>query len=590
MKLSRVVKKGMRVDLLITIFLVGITVSSVMGQCVADDQSFYPVDSWRGYVYDGMANYTSTDYQGYISEADNFDQSFCGDNCDFTTSGCDVNTETFSVRYRMNKNFTYGVYRFTVGGDDGVRLSSDGGSSFVLGDFNQHSYTTYRGYLILNGSHNMVFEYYENGGQNRVSLNYQYLGVNFGGTVAADQNFCGFTAPDADAFTSSEAAIFSGGGTPTYQWQISTDGSSWSDISGATSETYDYGTVAAGTTYFRRKAENGLGDTAYSNTITLTYDVPAGDETTFGNEQWIGYVYDGAADFSTTYIGQITETEIFDESFTGDNTAFSTDGCDVTTETFSVRFKMTKDFSCGDYTFTIGGDDGVRLIVDGVTVIDAFSDHGYGTYSNSTSLSLEGSTDLILEYYENGGYNRVTFNYSQVACTLPVELTSFDVDGKDDYNELHWSTASELNNDGFEVQRSKDGKSFETIAWVAGHGTTNDEKLYSFVDYEPLKGNNYYRLKQIDFDGQYEYSPVKFLYRDFPLRLNIYPNPAKDYVIVKGLGDDFSAYLNNIATQAKFTLPQNGNTLHVADVPAGVYVMSITTGGLTHEEKIIIIK
>ncbi len=95
--------------------------------------------------------------------------------------------------------------------------------------------------------------------------------------------------------------------------------------------------------------------------------------------------------------------------------------------------------------------------------------------------------------------------------------------------QLEWRTASELNNAGFEIQRSRDGRQWEIIDFVKGYGTTLEEKAYQYFDYRPFTDINYYRLKQIDFDGAYEYSPmVSVHFAPDPKKPTLFPNPADD--------------------------------------------------------------
>ena len=93
---------------------------------------------------------------------------------------------------------------------------------------------------------------------------------------------------------------------------------------------------------------------------------------------------------------------------------------------------------------------------------------------------------------------------------LPVEMLYFNakIDGTDAI--LEWATASELNNDRFEVERSLDGINYEYIGEVEGNGTTDLQVVYQFIDIAPRQGLNYYRLKQVDYDGAFEYSDVTF--------------------------------------------------------------------------------
>ena len=78
---------------------------------------------------------------------------------------------------------------------------------------------------------------------------------------------------------------------------------------------------------------------------------------------------------------------------------------------FSVRWTRTVNFSAGSYTFVLGSDDGARLYIDGVRVIDWWSDHGYGTRSVTRTLSA-GNHTIVMEYYENGGSARATLSWS----------------------------------------------------------------------------------------------------------------------------------------------------------------------------------
>jgi subtilisin family serine protease len=111
---------------------------------------------------------------------------------------------------------------------------------------------------------------------------------------------------------------------------------------------------------------------------------------------------------------------------------------------------------------------------------------------------------------------------------VPVELTNFSARYSNDKVELSWITSTETNNYGFEIQRRFDSSSFETIAFVSGRGTSTNPVTYNYIDSDLFSGRYYYRLKQIDYDGSFEYSPEVFVnvpkLDDFKLFQN-YPNP-----------------------------------------------------------------
>ncbi|HEY8401185.1 MAG TPA: T9SS type A sorting domain-containing protein, partial [Cytophagaceae bacterium] len=117
-------------------------------------------------------------------------------------------------------------------------------------------------------------------------------------------------------------------------------------------------------------------------------------------------------------------------------------------------------------------------------------------------------------------------------CPLPVEWLSFDGELINGKVFLRWSTASEINNSFFEIQRSADGHYFETIAKKEGGNNTNSISLYKFTDYSPLQGVSYYRLIQHDFDGNVYYTPSISIYtHNKPFVIS--PNPFTDVVSVR---------------------------------------------------------
>ncbi len=112
---------------------------------------------------------------------------------------------------------------------------------------------------------------------------------------------------------------------------------------------------------------------------------------------------------------------------------------------------------------------------------------------------------------------------------LPVELASFEGKATQSGISLEWETASEQNNSHFEVERSADGKAFEQLGTVAGNGNSSVFLTYRYLDKHPFAGLNYYRLKQVDFDGTYEYSNVVAVTaaeKSEQLQVQLLPNPC----------------------------------------------------------------
>jgi hypothetical protein len=177
--------------------------------------------------------------------------------------------------------------------------------------------------------------------------------------------------------------------------------------------------------------------------VIALYNFPAfaqcnpvvGDQTTYGQNSWIGYVYNGyaagnppAAPFAGTYRGYITETETFTHDFGGGNVS-GPNVCGVYGDDFAIRYKMRKSFAPGYYRFSVTGDDGVRLSVNGgtsfITQADSWTNHGPVTYTADFAVTEQSDLDLVLEFYEVGGGAIVGYSYQQLSCyaTAPTTVT-----------------------------------------------------------------------------------------------------------------------------------------------------------------------
>ena len=213
----------------------------------------------------------------------------------------------------------------------------------------------------------------------------------------------------------------------------------------------------------------------------------------------------------------------------------------------------------------------------------------YGTYSNSNLALITG--DVRSAPFTAGGsffssrelVGEVYYN----ATIIPVELTSFTASVTDTRVTLNWSTATETNNQGFTVERSN-GNEFAAVGFVNGKGTTTEIQNYSFVDAGVTPGSYSYRLKQVDFDGTFEYSSaveVEVLApREFALNQN-FPNPFNpSTTITFSLAADAKVSLKvfDILGQEVMTIVNNNlsagaheYTFDAANFNSGVYFYRI---------------
>jgi hypothetical protein len=159
---------------------------------------------------------------------------------------------------------------------------------------------------------------------------------------------------------------------------------------------------------------------------------------------------------------------------------------------------------------------------------------------------------------------------------LPVELLYFKGKTAENGNYLEWVTASELNSEKFEIQRSQDGLLFEKIAEVKSAGTTRIKTHYNFLDYQINAERLYYRLKQIDFDGKYSFSAIISLTNSFAENtFSFFPNPSNNGKIY--FNGRYSIKIIN-AAGAILREARDVTELDVSDLAAGLYVIRSNRG------------
>lgn len=198
--------------------------------------------------------------------------------------------------------------------------------------------------------------------------------------------------------------------------------------------------------------------------------------------------------------------------------------------------------------------------------------------------------------------------YLLAASMIPVELTSFTATSNENSVTLNWSTATETNNSGFSVERKTSrNENWIEIGFVPGFGSTTERKSYSFADENLLMGSYSYRLKQMDFDGTFEYSSQVFTEvgapKNFALMQN-YPNPFNPSTIIEFsipqtsnvkieiyniVGEQVATLINNTLDAGYHQLNFNA-----ANLPSGTYIYKINANGnsssFTDVKKMLLMK
>jgi len=165
---------------------------------------------------------------------------------------------------------------------------------------------------------------------------------------------------------------------------------------------------------------------------------------------------------------------------------------------------------CASTSGLDGGDD---IFIDGTKIFD-----GSGNAIVDQTECVAGGADIVIEFTVNRRDEAINVAWESgvtdpagTDCFLevvPVELISFDGKINNKEIDLNWSTASEENNSHFEIEHSLNGRDFTYLGKVNGVGTTSEVQNYGFTDNEATTGKNYYRLRQVDLDGAFEYSSI----------------------------------------------------------------------------------
>ncbi|MDZ4669016.1 MAG: BNR-repeat neuraminidase N-terminal domain-containing protein [bacterium] len=227
-----------------------------------------------------------------------------------------------------------------------------------------------------------------------------------------------------------------------------------------------------------------------------------------------------------------------------------------------------------------------------------------GTGSSVVVTGLANATQYTFSVYEyNGKYMHNAFGTvsSASSTTLPVSWLSFSGFANEENVDLVWATAQEINNRGFEVERSFDGIAFQNVGFVKGAGTYNGKLNYSFVDEGVLAANPvvYYRLKQVDFDNRFEYSSTVVVRTnvDELNAVKVYPNPFTESVSIELRNTtELTGTATLIDIQGRVVKSLNLNVIKgfgtfqmsgLDELKDGVYFVKVNIGGQSYQEKLV---
>jgi len=173
---------------------------------------------------------------------------------------------------------------------------------------------------------------------------------------------------------------------------------------------------------------------------------------------------------------------------------------------------------------------------------------------------------------------------------LPIELLSpLKANIKNQTAVLTWETATETNNEGFEIQKSRDGSNWEKIGWVAGRGDALTSHAYTYRDENLLSGTTYYRFKQLDFDGTFTYSNVVNV-QQATTNISIHPNPVKNTLYINNLNGNTIQYIHIFDQMGRRVVDTKTveSSIDVSNLTTGIYLIEIQMEGGVLREKIVV--
>ncbi|MBI1835852.1 MAG: T9SS type A sorting domain-containing protein [Flavobacteriia bacterium] len=330
----------------------------------------------------------------------------------------------------------------------------------------------------------------------------------------------------------------------------------------------------------------------YLNTLASSNSLNTG---TFGNN--ISYIMTGATTGKMcSTLASLGEMPVACDLYSRLEREWKVTKTNVT-ENLSMDFKLA---TCSNPA-TVNIAD-LRFLVDDD---GNFANGGTTCYANGdgSGIVISYSNPLItvstisMTHIPNNSTRYVTIGSANVATPLPIELLYFDAKPNDNNRtvDLTWTTATEINNDYFIVEKRTDTDNWKDLSTVDGAGNSTGILNYSTIDYNPIFGNNYYRLKQVDFNGVQSYSDMRVVSINASNEIIIYPNPANTSftIQVKNLAINkitVSDALGKIVSLPVITSSEEIEEYSTVGLSNGIYFIELHTGNERNISKLIIQK
>jgi hypothetical protein len=251
------------------------------------------------------------------------------------------------------------------------------------------------------------------------------------------------------------------------------------------------------------------------------------------------------------------------------------------TNNVGLSVDMVYTYDDTELNGNIEDDLGIVHSIDGIT----WDQVAAAINTSSNTISITGMPSLELYTMQSNSFVPLPIELLYFTSTLNQKKQVF----------LEWATASEVNNDYFELQRSLNGRSFTKIAQIDGKGTSNFKSTYHFDDNPPQSGLLYYRLKQVDYDGEFSFSDIVSVFISEIELIDLYPNPASGYINIALFGEAYEGQRiiildakGQMVIDAEVDVTNQYTQLDVSNLSNGVYLVKPNDTRSMHESKFLI--
>jgi Zn-dependent metalloprotease len=271
----------------------------------------------------------------------------------------------------------------------------------------------------------------------------------------------------------------------------------------------------------------------------------------------------------------------------------------ITKKTFKVT--PTNDNLNGNYEITLYYKASELANFNGTDIKSMGKSEGgiqQATAANSMTAPVQMAAfnnDFAYTATFNSGFSGFGLSDAAAGGALPVTLAKFEGEQTSEGNLLLWETSSEVSNDHFVVERSRDARKFDEITKIAGVGTSAVRNAYSFTDCHYDKGLNYYRLKQVDTDGSFAYSRMIAIESDGMKEIKYFPNPVQSLLNIELPNPNmlqcnvkvFNSAGQCVVAKERVKISKGKMSLDLAKLPAGVYQIVVSDDITTHNFSVV---